>query len=368
VLSALLIERKLSDLLLDRGVTTNQTLSLFKGRSADSTMPGMHTSDLLALETLGASGESAYLLRDLVQSVEKSVDINCATLLSLADDVYATCGEYGLDTNLVGQFPLPIDVLREFIRSGVLQSNYLSRISPSATTLSNAFSEATSALAQVSARPLASFSLEVRSNSFNGFCPVLYTSGGTAKSLYDATGNAFRFPTSFELQPGVIINLDAFTDVNWNRCPGSDPLEVISLHLSAVPTASGTDADGNLLPDEYEALLLVKSEGSATFDLDGDGYCDLQEYLDQTDPTDPASHATSAPVDLTPPRIDLNASTLSIDWPQNYATPFIFTVEFSTNLVETPFVDDLEIPSGQLSIGVDQADIHRIYRVKMRLR
>lgn len=366
MLASMLIERKLADLLLDRGTITNGWASLFKGRTSDGTMTGLSSSDLQSLEQQGSSAEAAYHLPTLIAFLQSAVTSQTG-LLALTQDLYDIRSYYARFSSNAGKYPLPVDVLREFLYTGTMHSNYLAHAQITPAEVSSAFTEATQMLAQVSSRPTWNFTLEVRVDSFDADCPVLYTGGSVAKSLYTAEGRPFNFPATFTLQPGAQVSVEAFTDPEWNLCPGTDPLEVISLSLTAVPTASGSDADGNLIPDDYEEMFLVGSGGLATSDLDGDGYSDLQEYLDGTDPNNGASYGVSI-VDLSPPIIWMQAGNLSIDWPANYADHFVFTVEYTEDLPGTPFADDQELPKGALDASLDLSASQRFFRVKMRLR
>lgn len=370
VVAALLIERKLADLLLDRGVISNGWKSMFKGRTADQDMEGLSGSDIQTLETEGAGGEPAYHIRTLIEEISSASQSN---LRLLAKDLYDICSDLGRSTNNIGKYMLPVDVLRQFIYDGTLQSNYLAVTTRTSEQLSSAYTEATQALAQVSTRTTGLFTLTVRTNSFDAAYPVLYTAGGTAKSLYTSTGNAYKFPVTFTLQSGAALSVEAFTDVTWSDCPGTDPLEVISVSLTAVPTASGADADGNLIPDDYENLFLVGGGNSPTNDLDDDGFSNLQEYLDGTDPNDINSYGAGGPVDLSPPIVTLQLSAgtdgeLTIDWPAAYADDFIFTIQY-TDALGVPFAEEQQLPRGDLSgtITRDQSD-SRFYRVIMRTR
>ncbi len=367
VVAALLIERKLADLLLDRGVISNGWKTLFKGRAADATMDGLSASDLQGLETEGEGGEAAVHIPTLIEELMAAPQTQ---LRSLAIDLYDICSDLGRSTNNIGKYPLPVDVLRQFIYDGTLQSNYLAVTTRTSEQIASAYTESTQALAQVSSRTTGIFTLTVRTNSFDALCPVLYTGGGAAKSLYTDSGNPYKFPITFTLQAGAALSVEAFTDVTWSDCPGTDPLEVISVSLTAVPAASGTDANGNLIPDDYENLFLVGSGGSATDDLDNDGYSDLQEYLDGTDPDDAASHGTGGGIDLSPPLVVLNidASNLIIDWPAEYADDFVFVIQYTDELGEA-FVDEQELARGDLSAIIDPTQSNaRFYRVIMRVR
>lgn len=376
-LSALLVERKLADVLLQRGTVSNGCMTLFSGRAGDVGMNIFDAEMLESIEGPGPNEEPAYHLPDLINSIHSGLSAYPRIQL-LALELYDICSQYGGDTNQAGQYGLPVDVLREFIYSGTVQSNYLAEMMGTRgwTTglVAQAYSQSTQLLAGVTARPVGNFELSVRTNSFVGGCPVLYTAAGVAKSLYDANGRAYRFPLTFTLQAGAEVLVEAYTDVDWNDCPGTDPLEVISLSLTAVATTSPGDANSNLIPDDYENLFLAGGGGSATNDLDGDGFCDLQEYLDETDPASAASFGSSGPVDLSPPLIDLamtagSDAEITVNWPAGYASPFVFTIEYCDDLTEGGFLTQEEIPYGQLKKTVDgEGRTVQFYRVRMRLR
>ena len=372
-LTSMLIERKIADLLYTRATITNAWVSLFKGRTADSDMTGLDSDDIQELEAAGPADEEAYHLPTMISYIQDS-STTLTNLQLLTEEIYDSCSTYGRMTNFVGKYPLPADVLRDFLYSGELQSNYLATSSLTALQITNAYDEAVEILSLISSRTMVNLTLEVQTNSFDAACPVLYPiGGGTGKSLYDEDGSAYLFPITFTLQPGAQITLSAYSDVTWDLCPGTDPLEIISLTLTAVPTATGTDTDGNLLPDDYEAMFLAGSGGSATNDLDGDGYSDLQEYLDETDPANATSHGTTAE-SMDPPTVQLTAVSentydFTIDWPAAYAADFVFLVEYTDDLIDTPFVQTLEITEGSLSTSIDTTSATiRFYRAKMHLR
>jgi len=145
--------------------------------------------------------------------------------------------------------------------------------------------------------------------------------------------------------------------------------------LTAVPVATGADADGNLIPDAYESLFLVGGDGLATSDLDQDGFSDLQEYLDGTDPDNKSSYGAGDPVDMSPPIVTLDvgedpaSSQLVIDWPVSYIDHFKFTIEYTDSLTGAPFAEDQELPEGDLSSSLDcSVGSNRFFRVKMSIR
>jgi len=373
-LAGLLVERKISDLLYSRGVVSNDYRSLFKGRTADKTMDGISKENLQILESAGSGGEPAYHLPEIVSTLRTGIS-GAANLRTLVCDIYDISSVYGSDTNYIGMYPLPISVLRDFLYTGTLQSNYLAQTSLTLSELASAHSEASELLGSIPPRPIANLTLKVATNSFASTCPVLYpVTGGTGKSLYTSKGHAYRFPNVFQLQAGSQVQLSAYTDVTWTNCPGTDPLEVITLNLTALPTASDEDKDGNLIPDAYEAMFLAGGNGITTHDSDGDGYSDLQEYLDGTDPKNAGSHGNGAPVSLIPPTVALvwqpdGSCKFEINWPHDYATPFVFTLEVTDDLKGVPFTHSKTLSPGDLSTTIDtSANTLQFYRTTMHLR
>ena len=115
-----------------------------------------------------------------------------------------------------------------------------------------------------------------------------------------------------------------------------------SVGLSAIPIATDSDANGNLLIDSWEnrffgGVGLVDPFG----DADGDGYQNLQEMLDGTDPNDSYNHGLASPVHFAPPTISLEGNgaqaELHFSWPVAYIGRFRFGVLHAAALT-VPFV------------------------------
>ncbi len=371
-LIAMMVERKLADELFARGVYTNRTITLFPNRPADSTLQGMTKAELVSLQS-PTNTHPAFLPSTIIAEVAAFVSSTNSDLLTqMTEDLYDVCSE--LSDASPGAYPLPMTVLREFLLSGNMHSNYAAQISLTSNQLATAYSDAVSLLASAPIRPIQSFDLEVRAGSFSNACPVLYTVGGQGKSLYDEGGRPYIMPFSFDLGIGAELTAEAYTDVAWNRCPGTDPIEVISLTLTAVPVSSDTDVNGNLLPDALEANLLGGGGNPAHLDSDGDGFSDLQEYLEGTDLSDPYDIPSVPAEDLSPPQITITPAAadtmqVSVEWPAHYASPFVFTVIYSDNLASPGYATEHEIPSGLLSttISTGSSDA-RFYKVGISLR
>jgi hypothetical protein len=93
--------------------------------------------------------------------------------------------------------------------------------------------------------------------------------------------------------------------------------------------------DGDLLPDDWESLFGVSNPLA---DDDGDGYSNLQEMLEGTDPRDGLNKPVGPVVDLSPPEMKIESSgdgnmlKLSWDWPEPYASKVKFKILDASDL------------------------------------
>jgi hypothetical protein len=152
-------------------------------------------------------------------------------------------------------------------------------------------------------------------------------------------------------------------------------MEVIPpIQLVLLPVASSTDSDSNLIPDQVEELypVILNTFG----DSDEDGFTDLQETLDSTDPTNPNSHSTGVPVDLSPPDIAINESagatfSLSFSFPDSYADRLVFRLfsgpDLQSMTIDTGF-DAIHTGAGAFQLTIDKPLSYPVfYRFKMQL-
>jgi hypothetical protein len=294
-LTALLLERRLHDLLAARGALplgASNRLSLFGFRFADAGRVRPTPQALTELRHLGPGGAPAWnpvtMAGVLSNGVASPVG---AALRTLALEVYRRSS---LSNNAApGRFPPPVDVLREFLLSGVLHSNYVSGISGS---IAAAAESAVNVLNLPQPRPTNGWVMEVREDSFAPGCTRLYVVSGPSPAgspfnLFAAPGAPFKFPDAFSLLPGTQVEVAAFTDFS-DPCPGDD-LEVFAAELVSLPPPEITDTNNNLVPDEWECLFLANGGGPGS-DADGDGFSGLQEYLDGSDPRDGLSRGAVA--------------------------------------------------------------------------
>jgi hypothetical protein len=263
-------------------------------------------------------------------------------------DVYRISARWG--GKFPGAFPAPLDALREFLATGAMPAAYRNdwtnglppEMGGALTALTtNDYAAAHDGLATLLTlpvpRPVAVRDLLVRPDSLGLTCTVLNRLGlGTPVALVTADGRPFRFPSAFNLVPGIAVRVTGFADVPASPC-AAETLEVIRLgdallaHVTGVPLPSPTDADGNLLDDDWERLLLG-SVGNEPFTDLGGGYTLLQTYLDGTDPWLPGSFSTFPPAHLAPPEVlisKVTPSALQLLWsfPPVYAAKLNFQLQ-----------------------------------------
>jgi hypothetical protein len=327
-LSALLVERKLNEVLLSRAVEnfTSSNLTLFPFRAAEVNRRAIDSTQLRDLQYRLDETHPGYDLVTLDAAVDAAIlppgNPALNDLRKVASEVYRISS---LSNNAApGLFPLPIDVLREFLFSGELQSNYLAAAALTPAERASAFTGATGLLASLNGRPTTNLNLEVTADSFSLPCTTLQiVNNGSKVSLFFAPGVKYQFPDNFDLVPGSRVTVVGYSDLVDNNCTGAD-LEVISAALTYLPPPPIVDTDGDLLPDAWECLF----GGDPNGDLDGDGNTDLQEYLDGTDAKD-ANSKNPVQFNLGPPKIFIALAPNTqhkITW--NYPLPYADKMKF----------------------------------------
>lgn len=337
--AALLTERKINQVLADRGIAGfNATnLTLFPFRVADVSRQAASLDQLNALSLELDSMHPGYDLGNLHSAILKAVKTssNLTSVRLLATDIYRISG---LSNNAApGQFGQPVDVLRAFFIGGTLLDPYASLTTLTPAQITAATASVATLLNAMTGRPLAEFDLAVQANSFQqNLTRLLDTSSGHIKNLYIKSGIAYQFPQSFELVPGSVVHVLAYTDFVEPGVLG-DSLQVMDATLVSAPPAP-VASNGNGLTSDAWGLLFFGGAFDPFADSDGDGFSNLQEFLDGSDPMDGKSHGSKL-VALKLPKIQLSPVdpgsgqlTLSFSFPSNYASAFNFTVLKSTAL------------------------------------
>jgi hypothetical protein len=339
-LEALLVEQKIAQLLGARGSNWWTNLTLFPQRVADVIRTNAAQDTLLSLEDL-TTNQPAYKLTTIFATVsnlvQHSADPDIASVRAVARDLYGISSR--LNNTNPATFISPVDALRQFLWQGTVDSNYLfwATTTGQFTAASNG---AAAILAAIPPRPLTNVILVVRPDSA-GACRILDLHGGGATfALYDAEGVAFSFPDNFNLLPGSHVEIYGYADATNTDCayPG---LQVLSALLCSVPVASDTDGDGNLLIDTWEKKFFAGLGLTGPFaDTDGDGYANVQEMLEGSDPNDvygiPAVPAAPFAAPVLSYSENGGMGELTFQWPAGYVTQFDFEVRH-TAAIGIPF-------------------------------
>jgi hypothetical protein len=336
-LESALFELKLAQLLGARGNIWWTNITLFPFRVPDTGRTNPPQSLLLSLET-ATTNQPGYKLQSVFATisnlVENSASPGIASLRVVAQDIYRI--DSLLNNTNPAKFALPLDELRFFLWNGSFDTNYL----PWATTagqFASATGGATAILAAVSGRPTTNVFLVVRNDTLGGPCRILDLFGGGATfALQESTGLPFIFPNNFQLLPGSVIQAAGYTDVTSPSC-AYPAIEVTSLLLNSVPIATDSDGNGNLLIDSWEKRFFGYVGVTDPFgDADGDGYQNLQEMLEETDPRDGFGFPGVPPVAFSPPVLSLTGNGTSAElhflWPASYINRFNFGVLHTADL------------------------------------
>lgn len=400
----LLVEKFLGERLHDRERIDRDNVSLTPFRESESPLdPGadgseeperdraLSSADLLSLQS-EAAGSDPYLLRQIIETVESSIaspaDADVAALVELTRTLYTTAAE----NDSPGSLRQPFDALRRFLRQGNLDQTGYDQ-SPAAdnfpaSLLSEAQKGAATVLAAIAPRKIGTVDL-IRQGGESTECPVwsevLFTSAdsfdpdsptlsGTNYALVDRRGEPFRFGRAFPLTEGSVFRVRGYLE-DAPDCGGDFALEVIEAPvLVYLRNSSPADLDGDLIPDAL-AELNPGSDFAPFADSDDDGYTDLQEILDGTNPADPAS-APSEVVDLSPPQLKINSigpgsAAIEFEFPADYARQVEFVL-YQTDDLSTPFAPSSEtanhLGSGQHEQVVNQTGEDGFFIFRMQLK
>jgi hypothetical protein len=306
-------------------------------------------AELLALKNYTDDATSAYLLQVVYAEIEKFVDSSTEpsilALKKLANDIYRLSSYDGADDP--GLYPSPVDTLRDIISSmtesgsgkialpgSESSSSYDAGHTLTADELVSAVKTLGDLLTALSPRPVEDFRVRV---TFDGAFEV--ETARTPIEFFEADGSPYRFPDSLELPPGSILDVKAFTDRVFATEPGTDGVEVIEVELFSVPVPPPSDRNRDMMPDEWAAYFFSGVETGPFDDADGDGYSNLQEFLESTDPTSFSDRpeATVPRVDLSPPELDIELDRpdhliVSFEFPAAYADQIGFGLLIQTDL------------------------------------
>jgi hypothetical protein len=342
-LEALLFEQKIAQLLGARGSNWWTNITLFPFRVTDVARTNPPQATLLSLENQ-TTNQLAYKLQTIFATisnlVENSASADIVSLRQVAQDIYRIDSRFN-NTN-PATFATPVDEIRYFLWRGTLESNYLFWAT-TAGQFSSGSNGAQIILAAVPSRPTTNVILVVRSDTMGGACRILdLYGGGPTFALLNSAGLPFSFPENFSLLPGSLVEIAGYTDVASASC-ANPAIEVTAALLCSVPIASDTDENGNLLIDTWEKKFFGYLGLANPFgDDDIDGYSNIQEMIEGSDPRDVHGIPGVAAAPFVAPVLNYQESgglaELHFQWPAAYVNDFDFGVRH-TSMVGVPFVD-----------------------------
>jgi hypothetical protein len=230
---------------------------------------------------------------------------------------------------------------------------------------------------QITPRPVEFLTAVIVASSFSGTVPVIQNDENAALlRLYDADGNPFRFPEALDLPVGTYLAVSVFTDRTDLPAGTGTARETISAVVTSFPTGTRTDADFNGIEDAYENHFFGGPVGPFG-DEDGDGYINLQEYLEGTHPADPGSAPAVPPLPrrMPPVRISQVAGgelRFELNFPSAYASRIRFILQSGNMTVPFAESPSSEASSNELDTYVLQiprpAAARGFYRFRLALR
>ncbi|MDB6070619.1 MAG: hypothetical protein JWL81_1790 [Verrucomicrobiales bacterium] len=340
VLAALLFERWLNATALTRNLSgvTPGNVTVFPSRPGEAASRFLTPEEFADLRTRIDGSKPGWNAASVLASLQAAVvppgTAALTQLRALATDLWRASSLLGVGENAPDYLP-PLDVLRAFLRTGQLPAEYAAASTLTALQRDQAWQSIAPLLASLSPRPVATVDLEVTAQTYTGPAPRLKRADAPGEvSLLAAEGVPYQLPGSFTLVPGARIRVTGHTDLTDPEYPG-DELEVISLSVILIPVPFSPDADNNLLPDAWDSFFFAGG-GEPMADSDGDGFSNLQELLDGTDPQSASSKGTQA-AKLDPPVIAIDVVPgedvfLEWDYPAGYKDKIVFHIQSSPDL------------------------------------
>lgn len=310
--------------------------------------------DLLSLQDWISSSNPGHLLHDLhasvLQTIASSSTPEMSAMIKLASEV-AYLSDFNDPNTAPGLYPNPFDTLRDIVsqletKNGLVDGvialpgvennvGYAQRVSLTPAEFAAADSLLIQLLANMPERPTTNLVLEVGADSFmEDQTPLLFDSAGTPYELFRSDGTPYLFQEA--LPVGAELTVRAFTDRQHLPAALGTPLDVISAELTLVPRPAFSDENSNALDDEWE-LFFFDGEGDPFADTDGDGYSNLQELLEDTNPKLASSFPSGEALPLAPPGIAISQLPngnleLTTEFPSLYSEAICFTLLTQTDL------------------------------------
>lgn len=299
--------------------------SFFPARDSDRSLTTLSGDDFLMLYSSGFDFRRSLTLAN---SARASLDI-------VATEFYSA---HNSNVASTPSMPMPLDALRTVLRGGTTPTGYTAASSLAKINAARAsYNQILGRIAETF-RPMATLTLEIPPSPLGS---ATYLSKPSNQSIVLIRANGQRFPLEqgLGLSAGTQFSVRGFTDTP--SADGNATLEVLSVSLTFEPASSDSDADANLLDDEWERFFFGETGQDPSSKPNGGQHTLLQYFLDGIDPRG-TDVPTAAPVSLTPQtagfaRGTTGTYTLDFDFPSTYLGRFAIVLESSTTLLPNSF-------------------------------
>ncbi len=316
------------------GPASAQTaFTLFPARVGDAARTPPSAAQLAAL---AADGYPVPALIAGVDATFAAFPAELAILDTLAARLAAAAPELPLADPT---YPAPLESLR-----GLLRANPAERALPPAVAgLATPAELAAASLAvdllfdrlPLARRPLGAWAITV--GAPDPAAPNRYLRADAVEvELFDEYRAPFALQRGLGIVPGTTYLVTGYTDLPATG--GRPGMEVVAASLGAVPLSSDSDADGNLLDDDWERFYFGATGRPAFALVPGRPYSHLHYFLSGADPRASAPPGGPAiPVELPPLRIAQlagGAIELRFAWPEGHDDRLAFTLLATTDLLQ----------------------------------
>jgi Fe-S cluster biosynthesis and repair protein YggX len=335
-LIALLCEKKIAQCLGGRGQVWWTNMTLFPNRPVDLTRTNPAQELLLSIES-ETNSSPGYRLKSIYQSISNNiytatVSSKVTNLQAVIRDIYTVSGRY--NNSNPATYLSPVDEIRYFLWNGIVDTNYSTKMSTT-NLFSNAVVAVNAVLTNVPSRIFTNLIMTIRADTLTNDCRLVNAANGGVYSLIDQSGIPFGLPDGFNLLVGTKVLVGGYIEPLDSIC-GYPQFEVTAMILDTLPAASDNDS-GNLLVDTWERQFFGSVGGHSAFaDDDGDGYSNLQEMLEGSDPSDPLGVPAVGIKTFGKPDVELlpNGTGLRLqwNWPWIYKDHFQFGFRQMDNL------------------------------------
>jgi hypothetical protein len=307
--------------------------TLFGDRAGDAERTPFSEEMLVALESAGLSFAN---LLTLIEVEVHGVSLEALALRDVTDAIY---DHHVANSDSTPFMPLPLDVLRLLVRGQAVPSDYdpMAGITPS--DLTDARTAISSILAQLSTvyRPVSTITVEVGPPTVPGQ-PYGYTNINSTMPVVflDQFGDIFTLDQGLGIAHTTSISVQGYTDVTGPA--GHEAIEPLVLTVLSIPQPSDTDANANLLDDDWEEFFFGGLGVVEPFDLHPvNGFTYLQLFLIGHDPRcdDTPSEALASLTFPAPEIVVLGNSNygLQFEFPDDYFDSFEWSLQESAGLM-----------------------------------